>query len=81
MNDLSKLLVSARNKRGLSQGDMAKLLGLKTAQSISNIERQTSPFPLKHTRKIARILRVHPRDIVNTYLDDRRKRIFKALGI
>jgi len=70
-----------REKKGLSQGDVAKLLQLKTAQSISNIERGVSPLPKAKIRKLAEILGVKKADIVSVVLSEVQDRYSKAAGV
>lgn len=41
-----QLIRASRLKQGLTQLKVAKQLGLKTAQSISNLERNAQPVPL-----------------------------------
>lgn len=70
-----------REKRGLSQADVAKLLSLKTAQSISNIERGVSPLPKAKIKRLADILGVKKSDIVTMVLGEVQERVAKAAGV
>lgn len=70
-----------REKRGLSQGDVAKLLNLKTAQSISNIERGVSPLPRTKIKRLADILGVRKNEIVTVVLKEVQDRYSKAAGV
>lgn len=70
-----------REKRGLSQGDVAKLLKLKTAQSISNIERGVSPLPKTKIKRLADILGVRKSEIVTIVLNEVQDRYSKAAGL
>jgi transcriptional regulator with XRE-family HTH domain len=70
-----------REKRGLSQGDVAKLLSLKTAQSISNIERGVSPLPRTKIKRLADVLGVRKNEIVTIVLKEVRDRYSKAAGL
>lgn len=70
-----------REKRGLSQGDVAKLLNLKTAQSISNIERGVSPLPRAKIKRLADILGVRKGEIVAVVLREVQDRYSKATGV
>ena len=70
-----------REKRGLSQGDVARLLKLKTAQSISNIERGVSPLPKSKIKRLADILGVKKGDIVSVVLQEVQDRYARAAGV
>lgn len=69
-----------REKRGLSQGEVAKLLSLKTAQSISNIERGVSPLPKSKIKRLADVLGVKKDEIVGIVLQEVQERYSKAAG-
>jgi transcriptional regulator with XRE-family HTH domain len=70
-----------RESRGLSQGDVAKLLNLKTAQSISNIERGVSPLPRAKIKKLADVLGIRKGEIVTIVLREVQDRYAKAAGV
>lgn len=70
-----------RERRGLSQGDVAKLLKLKTAQSISNIERGVSPLPRAKIKRLADVLGVRKADILSILLREVQDRYSKAAGV
>lgn len=70
-----------REKKGLSQGDVARLLNLKTAQSISNIERGVSPLPKAKIKKLADILGIRKSEIVTIVLNEVQDRYSKAAGV
>jgi transcriptional regulator with XRE-family HTH domain len=65
-----KWLAERREKAGLSQKDISRFLGLKTAQSMSNIERGLAPLPLCHLKKCAGFLGVDPERMFRAYCDD-----------
>jgi transcriptional regulator with XRE-family HTH domain len=69
-----------REKVGLSQGDVAKQLRLKTAQSISNIERGISPLPRAKIKKLSTILRIEKGEILTLVLRELQDRYAKAVG-
>lgn len=77
---LGSFVRQLREKRGLSQGDVARLLSLKTAQSISNIERGISPLPKSKIKRLADILGVKKDEIVNIVLQEVQERYSKATG-
>lgn len=70
-----------REKKGLSQADVARLLSLKTAQSISNIERGVSPLPRAKIKRLADILGVKKGEIVTMVMREVQDRVSKAAGV
>lgn len=70
-----------REKKGLSQSDVASMLGLRTAQSISNIERGVSPLPRAKIKRFAGILGVSKGEIVNVLMSEMQERVAKAAGV
>ena len=70
-----------REKKGLSQADVAKLLSLKTAQSISNIERGVSPLPRAKIKRLADVLGIKKGEIVTVVLREVSDRVSKAAGV
>lgn len=57
-----------RTQAGLTQKDVSDALGFSTLQSISNIERGISPFPLKHTKAVAKLFNVSPNIVLKHHL-------------
>lgn len=78
---VGSFIKNLREKRGLSQADVAKLLSLKTAQSISNIERGVSPLPKAKIKRLADILGVKKGEIVTVVLREVQDRVAKAAGV
>ena len=70
-----------REKRGLSQAEVAKLLSLKTAQSVSNIERGVSPLPRAKIRRLADILGIRKREIVTVVMREVQDQVWRAAGV
>ncbi len=70
-----------REKRNLSQGDVAKLLSLKTAQSISNIERGVSPLPRSKIKKLSEILGIPRGELMTIALKEVQDRYARAVGV
>jgi transcriptional regulator with XRE-family HTH domain len=70
-----------REKRNLSQGDVAKLLSLKTAQSISNIERGVSPLPRAKIKKLSEILGIAKAELMSVALREVQDRYARAAGV
>ena len=65
---IGNLVKQGREKKKRSQADIAEALGLKTAQSISNIERGVSPLPPMHFKKLGEILGVPKQKFVDAAL-------------
>jgi transcriptional regulator with XRE-family HTH domain len=64
-----EFLRRARENAGLTQEDVARKLSYKTSQFVSNWERGVVMPPLTHVRKLARILGLRPKDIVDIIYD------------
>lgn len=72
---LGKLILDARTLADLSQADLACRLGLKSGQSISNIESGLIVFPRKCLPRLSETLSLDPKmiaecitaDIISTY--------------
>ena len=82
---VSKMLRGKRLELGISQEDLAKKIGMKQGQFISNIERDLCALPVKYIREISKILDIDPRDITvlmkedfNEYLDEQLTEQIKA---
>ena len=58
MQTLGKTLKQLRTNAGLSQREVAKALGYKTPQLISNNERDISHPPINSIRKLAKLYNV-----------------------
>ena len=58
--ELSECLKDAREAKGLTQRELAEMLGYTSAQFISNWERDVARLPLKITPRILRILGIKP---------------------
>lgn len=74
-------LKELREKRGLSQGKLARLLRLKTAQSVSNIERGISPMPASHVKRVAKILKTPPFTFARQAANAERYEYLKRAGV
>lgn len=70
MTNLGKLIYDLRIKNNLSQGQLAKLLGYKTGQYISNIERGTCGLPPHKIKLAAAILKVDSKVIRCAIIQD-----------
>jgi transcriptional regulator with XRE-family HTH domain len=70
-----------REKKGISQGALAQQLQLKTAQSISNIERGVSPLPKSKMKKLSKVLSLKKDDFYQVLMLEIHERYSKALGV
>jgi transcriptional regulator with XRE-family HTH domain len=68
--ELSKYLKRARVKRGLTQADVSGRLGLKSPQSISNIERGLTPVPMRHLGRLMSMYRLPKREALSRWRRD-----------
>lgn len=74
MQTLGKTLKQLRTNAGLSQREVAKALGYKTPQLISNNERNISHPPMNSIRKLAKLYAVDADSLFSLILDDILKR-------
>ncbi len=74
MQTLGKVLKQMRTNAGLSQREVAKALGYKTPQLISNNERNISHPPMNSIRKLAKLYAVDTDSLFGLILDDILKR-------
>lgn len=78
---MSYLIRTRREALNISQGKLANLLGLKTGQIISNIERGECSFPKKRLKRLAKVLLLDRREILDSIVRDEREKIAKLLGV
>ena len=76
---LGDYLREAREKSGLSQAEVAENLGLKSAQSISNIERGVAPLTQSKIAALARLLKIDPEDIIEIILTEVRGKYLQII--
>lgn len=70
--NVGNLVKKHRKKLGMSQEKLARSMGYKNGQYISNLERNLSGLPLKEVKTIKKILQIESSDIklalVNDYI-------------
>lgn len=76
----SDLIRSGRETRGISQWGLARKLKLKSAQSISNIERGIAPVPVKHVHTLLKTLKIPMKFYLDAYLLDHLDELEKTNG-
>lgn len=76
---LGVYLKEARQKSGLTQGDVSTKLGYSSPQFISNIERGASVAPLDMLARLVKLYKSNPDDIVNIILETQKLIVRKGL--
>jgi transcriptional regulator with XRE-family HTH domain len=66
-----------RIKRGVSQTELAKIMGFKNAQFISNWERGLAGVPVKHIFTLAKAFDLSWETLMRAYLEDMRRQIIE----
>jgi len=76
---IGKLIKDARLKKGLSQRDLSKLLGLDSPQFISNIERNIASPPPHFYFVLNKVLGIKEKDFVEGLVDRYRQKCIKEI--
>ena len=77
---LNIYLKKARQKSGLSQGDVAKELGYSSPQFISNWERGLSSPPLDTLSDLVRIYSIPGKELVDVMLNETKQSLLRAVS-
>lgn len=78
----SRALIKLRKKHGLSQGDLAKALDLKSPQAVSNTERGLAGIPKGWLRPWKHAFGLSDKelwDLIDAQIEDTRREYAKAL--
>ena len=67
---VAKLMRGKRIELGFSQEGVAKKIGMKQGQFISNIERNLCALPIKYMRKIGKVLEINPDNLASAMKED-----------
>jgi len=78
-SNIQKLIKTAREKTNHSQTDLARLLGFKNGQYISNVERGLCSFPLKKAIKLCELLAIDKVDFYLAYTKDENNHVMNFL--
>lgn len=78
---LGAYLKNQREKRGLTQSEVASKLGYGSPQFISNIERGISNVPLKSLKVIIDLYQIQPQEVIDILIQERRSILEKQLGL
>lgn len=84
MKEIAERIKEARLAKGMTQGELANALGLKSRSSINKMEKDTYEIGLDRIKEIARILEVDPDYLVFGSEEDKEeeiKRLFKKLNV
>ncbi len=76
---LGEMIRAAREREGISQLCLAAHLGLKNAQSISNIERGIALLPAHHLVATAKTLNISPFTLMKALLEAIEERLMEHL--
>lgn len=68
---LGLTLKRLRHEAGLSQGDVAKVMGYGSPQFVSNWERGISEPPIQSLAKLAELYKVAPETLLEPYVEFR----------
>ena len=77
---LNVYLKKARQKSGLSQGDVAKELGYSSPQFISNWERGLSSPPLDTLSELVRLYSIPGRELVDVMVHETKQSLLAAVS-
>lgn len=77
----SELMREGRTKKGLSQIEVAKKLGLESAQFISNIERGCADIPPMYVKKLSKVIGADTSEILRAIIVDKTREIIHKAGL
>lgn len=80
MQTVNEIVKTTRIQRGISQADLAKKLGLSSAQSVSNLERNLVKLPPKHYKRAAKALKIPVEKLVNAATNDFKAKLMNQVG-
>ena len=72
-NHIAKLVRINRHKLGLSQNDIAKMIGFASSgQFVSNVERGLCSIPFRKVKTAAAVLGIEPSEVIDAIVEDER---------
>jgi transcriptional regulator with XRE-family HTH domain len=80
-NNIAKLSLEARIKSGLSQVEVAKAVGYRNGQFVSNVERGICSIPTKNLKKYCSTVKLNVNDAITAILNDYQETITEELGV
>jgi transcriptional regulator with XRE-family HTH domain len=78
---LGAVLKSARETKGLSQGEVAKILGYGSPQFISNIERNLAHPPLTIISKLVDLYQLDSKFVLTLMVSQYENKVAQALSL
>ena len=78
---LGVYLKTQRERRGLTQSEVANKLGYGSPQFISNIERGISNVPIKSLRVIIDLYQIPAEEVIDILIQERKQMLHKQLGL
>jgi transcriptional regulator with XRE-family HTH domain len=75
MNEVGVLIKKRRKVVNITQQVLAKKIGVKSSQYISNAERGISPLATKYIRKVAKALKLDVNKVLVAVVNDYRKKV------
>lgn len=76
---LGSFLMRAREDAGMSQPQLAQLMGYTSGQYVSNWERGIAPFPTSQLGKVQRLLDIKSADLLKIWLEEKRDKFNAAM--
>lgn len=67
---LSQYIKEKRLEKNMTQVELAKKLGMSSAQHLCNIENGSAPMPSKYYRKLCSVLRITKDELVDIMVDE-----------
>lgn len=80
-SDIGSYLKQCRNKLNLSQKEVAKQVGYKSSQILSNIERNAQRVPSKKLPKFVKAYNADPKTMFNILQESSRRKLAADLKI
>jgi transcriptional regulator with XRE-family HTH domain len=78
---LGTVFREARVNRGISQREVAEMVGYSSSQFISNVERGASVASLVLMAKLIRIYKISPERVVNLILESQKQLLHKKFKV
>lgn len=78
---LGNYIRTEREKKNITQLELAKELGFETSQFVSLFERGLSKIPNNVLGKLIKKFEIDSNEIINILIDDYKKRLIKELKI
>lgn len=80
MLTIAQLVKKRRMELNLTQKELAKLLGYRVPQFVSNLERGTCDIPKNKLKRLCRVLMLDQSTVYNILLAEKAREIAKSIG-